>query len=393
MGIVKSVASAVGSFILTLVVSVLKIIFGWLGSAFGWIFTQELNTVQSYIKDQNGIHLGTRFDQLLQFNAIIIPSLAAVVFLLWLVAKGIAGGNSKSSTEEMLKKVIGAMVISTVLTLVIPFAEQLVGALDGALLSVAHLNNNAALGKAFAAITALSTFTGVGPLFMSIIVMSLGLFLAGFLIFMLILAQAAAFLLIYFAPYMVLFRKEGFRESVEGVVAALSLPFIITSVLAVGITTMSTIGVTSTASTAAALGSSVIHLSAMVHGHLVSFPTTLAKNTTSLGKGPTPANPVQSFSAIFGGLLILGAGIFLPFMILKMVFQAGAAMHEAIKSSNQQLAGKIGKPLSGGEDGKLSNFAKKITGGNKKGDGPGGPGSGGGSATDRSGLQDVAVLT
>ena len=331
-GINKAIASALTGVlgdITTAIIHALESLLGWImtqialwiGSMESHIFIAELGLVTSVARDTSNLQVGARFSNLLAFNAVIIPGLAAVAFLVWLIIHAITGGNSKTSTEEMLKRVVGAMAISMVLSLVIPYAEQLVGALDGALMSVVHLNG-AGLGTAFSVWDKMMLLSGPpgGALLFVLIVLLLGLMLAGLLILMLILAHAVAFLLIYFAPYMTLFRKEGFRESVEGVTASIAMPFIIVSILAVGVSTFGSIGTLHTPGVSA-LGH-VAYLSAMVGGHAFRLPMRLASSTTptagsSLPSLFTPINPssiahvsmTTYILSAFSGMLILGSAI------------------------------------------------------------------------------------
>ena len=380
--ILNAPSKYVGSFFTNMIVQGVVAVFTDIGTAVAHAFTAELSLVQKFISNDNLV-FGGSFQKLLDFNAVIIPSLAMLIFLVWLATKGLTGGNSKSSTEEMLKRIMGALVISFVLSLLVDPVEKLVGALDDALISVASVNSQG-LAHTFGTIFAVSSLTGIeDSIFVTLLILFIGLILVGLLILILVVAHAVVFLLIYFAPYLALFRKDGFREAVEGVVAAISMPFIITSILAVGIAAM---GATGTIQTSA-LGSDAANLSAMVGNHLVSFSTALTASSSTV-------DPVQYFSNAFGGILILAAAIFLPKFILSMVFQAGNAIHEAFRSGHQQLAGTASKTLSPtGSDGetKLTRGLTKVFGGGKKSSTGGALGGDSTRNVDRSKLQDEIV--
>jgi hypothetical protein len=374
----------VGSFFTNMIVQGVVAVFTDIGTAVAHAFTAELSLVQKFISNDNLV-FGGSFQKLLDFNAVIIPSLAMLIFLVWLAAKGLSGGNSKSSTEEMLKRIMGALVISFVLSILVDPVEKLVGALDDALISVASVNSQG-LAHTFGTIFAVSSLTGIeDSIFITLLILFIGLILVGLLILILVVAHAAVFLLIYFAPYLTLFRKDGFREAVEGVVAAISMPFIITSILAVGIAAM---GATGTIQTSA-LGSDAANLSAMVGDHLVSFSTAL---TASGGT----VDPVQYFSNAFGGILILFAAIILPKFIIGGIFQAGAAFHDAFEGAAKRTSGRAAGSVLKNSDqekgsGKISRGMHKVFGG--------GDGSSSGEAVtgnskrgvDRSKLQDEII--
>ena len=330
-----------GSFITSMIVG----IFNAIGTALAGAFLAELSLVQDFINNTH-IVFGGNFKTLLGFNAVVIPGLALLVALIWLAAKGLAGGNSKTSTEDIFKRVLGALVVSFVLSLIVNPVQDLIGALDSSLMSLVNTNSQG-LQHTFAAIATTSAIGGIeDSIFISIVILFIGIIIAGALILILILAHAAVFLLVYFAPYLTLFRKDGFREAVEGVVAALSLPFIITSILAVGTATM---GATAAAPTTVG---AITTLSAMVGSHLVSLPTTLTSSTTSI-------SAINYFTNAIGGLLILASAVFLPKSILGMVFQAGSAMHDAFQSGHKQLASTAmnhASPSAPGKEGKISRL-------------------------------------
>jgi len=389
-GALSGTASLSWILVKSIVVAVFQHIFEWIGTALSGVFLAELGMVESFAKDANNINLGGSFAKLMAFNAAVIPALAVVVFLVWLIAKGLAGGNSKASMEEILKRVMGAMVVSFVLSLLIPPVEQVIGALDGVLWGLVGVGSTShGLAMAFGELPVAVAPTGVGDSFIVVvIILFLGLVLAGLLIFMLILAHAVAFLLIYFAPYLTLFRKEGFREAVEGVTAALSLPFIITSILAIGIATMGATGTLQ--SSAPTLGHATTTLSGMIGGHSVSIHTMLAANTTTTPPTPTIANYLSN---VFAGLLILAAAVMLPKFILGMVFQAGAAMHNAFRSAHQESM-SMAKGLSGkGKaviDGVKNKNTDKASGSSAVTSGGQATVTSGGQATDRDNLTEVA---
>lgn len=389
-GALSGTASLSWMLVKPIIVAVFQHIFEWIGTALSGVFLAELGMVESFAKDANNINLGGSFAKLMAFNAAVIPALAVVVFLVWLIAKGLAGGNSKASMEEMLKRVMGAMVVSFVLSLLIPPVEQVIGALDGVLWGLVGVGSTShGLAMAFGELPVAVAPTGVGDSFIVVvIILFLGLLLAGLLIFMLILAHAVAFLLIYFAPYLTLFRKEGFREAVEGVTAALSLPFIITSILAIGIATMGATGTLQ--SSAPTLGHATTTLSGMIGGHSVSIHTMLAGNTTTTPPTPTIANYLSN---VFAGLLILAAAVMLPKFILGMVFQAGAAMHNAFRSAHQESM-SMAKGLSGkgkaAFDGVKNKKTDKASGSSAVTSGGQATVTSGGQATDRDNLAEVA---
>lgn len=342
---------AAGSFLINMIVSGVVAVFDAIGKAMAGMFTAELSLVWKFVSNDN-VLLGGSFKNLLEFNAVVIPGLAMLVFLVWLAAKGMTGGNSKTSTEEMLKRIIGASVVSFALGLLVSPVEKLIGALDDALFQVANVNSQG-LTHTFAGIFTVSALTGIeDSIFITLLILFIGLILVGILILILIVAHAAVFLMVYFAPYLTLFRKDGFREAVEVVVAALSMPFIITSVLAVGIAAM---GATGTVQPAA-LESGATTLSAMIGHHLVHYPISLAKNST--------VSPVQYFSNAFGGILILVSAIIFPRFIIAGIFQAGAAFHDAFHGAAKQPASGGLKALSpgGDESSRLSRGLRKFTG-------------------------------
>ena len=362
-------------------------IFAWLMTPVAAMFSAELGLVQDFAKNDN-LTFGGSFNSLIKFNALVIPGLAMLVFLVWLATKGLTGGNSRTSTEDMFKRILGALVVSFVLSILVSPAEQLVGALDGALLNLVNANGQG-LTHVFGAFAG-ATIVG-GPedvIVISLILVGLGLVLAGLLIIMLILAHAAAFLLIYFAPYLTLFRKDGFREAVEGLAAAISMPFIITSILAVGVATMGATG--SLEPVPAALGHGVRTLNAMAGGHVVGFHIKLA------GKTKPQINWLNYISNSISGLLILAAAIFLPKFILSMIFQAGNAIHDAFRSGQHQLAGKVSGALPDSK-GKLARGGKWALSKAGIGAGTGGGDSNGGGtdsttrAVDRENLQNIAA--
>ncbi len=328
-----------------------------IGKALAGAFLAELSLVQSFINNSHVV-FGGNFGNLMHFNVIVIPGLALLVTLVWLVAKGLTGGNSKTSTEDIIKRVLGALVISLALSIIVGPVETLIGALDSSLMSLVNVNTHG-LQQAFGGIATISAIGGIeDSIFISIVILFLGILIAGALIMILILAHAAVFLLVYFAPYFTLFRKDGFREMAEGVVAALSMPFIITSILAVGIATMGASGTTSVAGVVTTLSSSL-------GGHVVTQSIALASNTTSKS-----ISAVDYFSNAIGGLLILGAAVFMPKFLLGMIFQAGNAIHDAFRSGHQQLAGTAMNAASptGSSGGKISGFLHKKLGGNNNGD-------------------------
>jgi len=339
-----------GSVISSLIVGIFNVI----GKALAGAFLAELSLVQSFINNSHVV-FGGNFGNLMHFNVIVIPGLALLVTLVWLVAKGLTGGNSKTSTEDIIKRVLGALVISLALSIIVGPVESLIGALDSSLMSLVNVNTHG-LQQAFGGIATISAIGGIeDSIFISIVILFLGILIAGALIMILILAHAAVFLLVYFAPYFTLFRKDGFREMVEGVVAALSMPFIITSILAVGIATMGASGTTSVAGVVTTLSSSF-------GGHVVTQSIALASSKS--------ISAVDYFSNAIGGLLILGAAVFMPKFLLGMIFQAGNAIHDAFRSGHQQLAGTAMNAASptGSSGGKISGFLHKKLGGNNNGD-------------------------
>jgi hypothetical protein len=368
-----------GSVISSLIVGIFNVI----GKALAGAFLAELGLVQSFINNSHVV-FGGNFGNLMHFNVIVIPGLAVLVTLVWLVAKGLTGGNSKTSTEDIIRRVLGALVISLALSLVVDPVENLIGALDASLMSLVNVNTHG-LQQAFGAIATISSIGGIeDSIFISIVILFLGILIAGALIMILILAHAAVFLLVYFAPYFTLFRKDGFREMVEGVVATLSMPFIITSILAVGIATMGASGTTAPLA-------GVITLSSSIGGHLVTQLIALASSTSSKS-----ISAVNYFSNAIGGLLILGAAVFMPKFILGMVFQAGNAIHDAFRSGHQQLAGTAMNAASptGSSGGKISGFLHKKLGGNNNGENsstPNGSGVYQGPASTRTVLTDQAL--
>ncbi len=362
-----------GSFITTIIMG----IFHAIGTALAGAFVAELSLVQSFAASDK-LPFGGSYQSLLGFNAIIIPGIAMLVFLVWLVAKGLTGGNSKTSTEDMLKRVIGALVVSFALSLIINPIQDLIGALDSTLMSVAGVGSHG-LATTFGMIATTSAIGGIeDSIFVSIIILVLGMILAGILILILILAHAVVYILIYFAPYLTLFRKDGFREAVEGVTAALAMPFIITSILAIGIATMGATGG----------GLGVQPISGTITGTIGGQTITQAISLTSATTG---VNAVTYLSNALGGILILGAAVVLPKFILSMAFQAGNAIHDAFRSGHQQLAStatNAAKPASGGKLHQLAQFAHSKIGGAKADT----PAPGGDPASEsRTHLQDVAA--
>jgi hypothetical protein len=352
-------------------------IFHAIGTALSGAFLAELSLVQKFVADDK-YPFGGSYQSLLGFNAVVIPGIAMLVFVVWLVAKGLTGGNSKASTEDILKRVTGALVVSFALSLIISPIEELIGALDSTLMSVAGVHGHG-LATAFGAIATTSAIGGIeDSIFVSLIILVLGLILAGMLILILILAHAVVYILVYFAPYLALFRKDGFREAVEGVTAALSLPFIITSILAVGIAIMGATGG----------GLGVQPIGGTITGTVDGQTITQAISLTSA----TSINAVTYIANALGGILILGAAVFLPKFILSMVFQAGNAIHEAVRSGHQQLgsvATNAAKPPSGGKLHQLTQFAHSKLFGGAKDDTPVPPS--GTTFGSRTHLQDVAA--
>lgn len=365
----------------SLITSVIMGIFNAIGAALAGAFLAELKLVQSFAANDN-LPFGGNFEHLLGFNAIVIPGIAMLVFLVWLVGKGLTGGNSKASTEDILKRVIGALVVSFALSLIVNPIQSLIGAMDSALMNVAGASAHG-LSTTFAMIATTSAIGGIeDSIFVSIVILVVGLILAGILILMLILAHAVVYLLIYFAPYLTLFRKDGFREAVEGVTAALAMPFIITSILAVGIAMMG--------ATNGGLGVQPITgtLTGSIGGQTITQAISLTSATTS-------TNAITYFSDALGGLLILGAAVFLPKFILSMAFQAGNAMHDAFRSGHQQLAStatNAAKPAAGGKLHQLAQKASSKLSGSSQGDvSTGSPGADTRTTPGRSSLQDAAM--
>ena len=366
----------------SLITSVIMGIFNAIGAALAGAFLAELKLVQSFAANDN-LPFGGNFEHLLGFNAVVIPGIAMLVFLVWLVGKGLTGGNSKASTEDMLKRVIGALVVSFALSLIVNPIQSLIGAMDSALMNVAGASAHG-LSTTFAMIATTSAIGGIeDSIFVSIVILVVGLILAGILILMLILAHAVVYLLIYFAPYLTLFRKDGFREAVEGVTAALAMPFIITSILAVGIAMMG--------ATNGGLGVQPITgtLSGSIGGQTITQAISLTSATTS-------TNAITYFSDALGGLLILGAAVFLPKFILSMAFQAGNAIHDAFRSGHQQLAStatNAAKPAAGGKLHQLAQKASSKLSGSSQGDvSTGSPGGDTRTTPGRSSLQDAAMV-
>ncbi|WP_298335044.1 hypothetical protein [Ferrimicrobium sp.] len=366
----------------SLITSVIMGIFNAIGAALAGAFLAELKLVQSFAANDN-LPFGGNFEHLLGFNAIVIPGIAMLVFLVWLVGKGLTGGNSKASTEDMLKRVIGALVVSFALSLIVNPIQSLIGAMDSALMNVAGASAHG-LSTTFAMIATTSAIGGIeDSIFVSIVILVVGLILAGILILMLILAHAVVYLLIYFAPYLTLFRKDGFREAVEGVTAALAMPFIITSILAVGIAMMG--------ATNGALGVQPITgtLTGSIGGQTITQAISLTSATTS-------TNAITYFSDALGGLLILGAAVFLPKFILSMAFQAGNAIHDAFRSGHQQLASTAtaaAKPAAGGKLHQLAQKASSKLSGSSQGDvSTSPPGANTRTSPGRSSLQDAAMI-
>ncbi len=308
--------------------------FNLIGQGLAAAFLAELSLVQGFIENSRVVFGGT-FGNLLGFNAVVIPGLAVVVTLVWLAGKGLAGGSSKTSAEDIIKRVLGAFVISFTLSLIVNPIESLIGALDASLMSLVNVNAQG-LQHAFAGIVVF----GGAPIFVALLIILLGLVLAGLLIAILLIAHAAVFLLVYFAPYFALFRKDGFREMVEGVTAALSMPFIITSILAIGIATMGAAG----GAQPQAGAITAIPFTGVVDGHAVAASMSLT------AASPSPSLVGYLANAI-SGLLILGAAVFLPKFLVSMVFQAGTAIHNAFHAGHEQkfraATGAIGAKAQG----------------------------------------------
>ena len=384
------IGSFVGSYIAKFIGEMLLAAFSWLMTPAKDIFIAELQLVVDFAKDDRLVFGGT-FQSLIKFNAFVIPGMASAVFLVWLVAKGLTGGNSKTSMEEMLKRVMGAMVISMVLSLLVNPAEQVVGALDGALLSLVQVNSQG-LTRIFAVLAlASSTVSPVGIIVLSLIIIFCGMVLAGLLVTILLFAHAAAFILIYFAPYLTLFRRDGFRESVEGLGAAIATPFMVTSVLAIGIATMGATGTLEPVP--AALGQGVHALTAMFGGHAVVVQTQLVGNSQPVA----PSNLVTLIANSLSGLLILVAAIFLPPMLIAKVFQSAHDFHGALQAGHKELAGKVTSGISGAE-GKFGKAAERVKSAfgrsgsaNAASSSSSGVSAPGEEAVDRSALADSAI--
>ena len=90
----------------------------------------------------------------------LFPGLAVLVTLVWLVAKGLTGGNSKTSTEDIIRRVLGARVISLALSLVVDPVENLIGALAASLMSLVTVTTHG-LQQAFGAIATVSAVGGI----------------------------------------------------------------------------------------------------------------------------------------------------------------------------------------------------------------------------------------
>lgn len=248
----------------------------------------------------------------------------------------------------------------------------------------------------------------IDVLMLSVIVLGIGLVLAALMIFILLLAHAAVFLIVYFAPYIVLFKKDGFHLVAEGAVAALSMPFVITSVIAVGITVMGATGTlpSASASSATNTGSNGAVTTtttpptssggSFACGHLgncakpasfvltniqqVSYVTAAASSGMCVHTGTCPTPPVSppttsgtsltngsgasgssggstSSSGVvtyltdaFGGLLILASSLILPKMVVGMIFQHGGQMFNAMHQNGQDgvshISGRASKGMS-----------------------------------------------
>ena len=386
-------------------------LFAWLGKALASAFTGELSLVNAFI-DNTTYLFGGSFGKLLSFNAEVIPALAMVAFLAWLVGKGLSLGGGNSSFEQIFKRVIGSMIISLLLSIMIPQVVSLISALDSRIMSITSAGTNGLASVLGSAMVGTAIVGGgsapIDVLMLSVIVLGIGLVLAALMIFILLLAHAAVFLIVYFAPYIVLFKKDGFHLVAEGAVAALSMPFVITSVIAVGITVMGATGTlpSASASSATNTGSNGAVTTtttpptssggSFACGHLgncakpasfvltniqqVSYVTAAASSGMCVHTGTCPTPPVSppttsgtsltngsgasgssggstSSSGVvtyltdaFGGLLILASSLILPKMVVGMIFQHGGQMFNAMHQNGQDgvshISGRASKGMS-----------------------------------------------
>ena len=386
-------------------------LFAWLGKALASAFTGELSLVNTFI-DNTTYLFGGSFGKLLSFNAKVIPALAMVAFLAWLVGKGLSLGGGNSSFEHIFKRVIGSMIISFLLSIMIPQVVSLISALDGRIMAITSAGTNGLASVLGSAMVGTAIVGGgsapIDVLMLSVIVLGIGLVLAALMIFILLLAHAAVFLIVYFAPYIVLFKKDGFHLVAEGTVAALSMPFVITSVIAVGITVMGATGTlpSASASSATNTGSNGAVTTtttpptssggSFACGHLgncakpasfvltntqqVSYvtaaassgmcvhtgtcatppvgpPTTSGTSLTngsgasgSSGGSTSSSGVVTYLTDAFGGLLILASSLILPKMVVGMIFQHGGQMFNAMHQNGQDgvshISGRASKGMS-----------------------------------------------
>lgn len=290
-----------------------------------WIVAHVLNSIAGAIGDAinagiswlvqsltsiTALHFGTRYVALYEVGLWIAGLCATGVLL---VAAGVAAvkGSLKPIGDAVARVFVGIVASFALLTIVL-MLQNVVHGLDLALLStLSHSNQQvgAAVSAALAAVFGTGIVLGFSGPFLFILIGLVVLLGIVTLFAVLALTSAIAYLACFFAPIAFVFSAKSARKVLEIIFAMIVTPFVITAIIAVGVSVLAT------------------------------SRTTAAAPVVALGH-----------FLIGGGIVWLG--VFAPFLVLKMLPIAEssiAQLHQTHQSVGRavQGGGSVGRMATG----------------------------------------------
>lgn len=207
----------------------------YIASAIGGALGSAVKDLGSFMSNSTQVTIGSRYAALMILSA-KITALLGVFVVLFAAARAALTGDLARLGHDLVR-VMGAVLAGFVLIQLVPICELVIHALTGAVAatfaaSSVQLAGGLATGLGVAGAVGLLTGTT------ALIAIVLGLvLLAGILMvfIVLVLAQVLVYIAVYFIPLAWVFSPRFGRRLTELAAVMLTTPFIITSILAVGL--------------------------------------------------------------------------------------------------------------------------------------------------------------
>jgi hypothetical protein len=201
----------------------------------GDAIAKALAALGSALANNTSVTIGTRYSELLRTDAVLAAFVGAGV-LLFAAARAALSGDAARLGHDVIRVLLG-VVSGFLLLALIPLVETAVHAMASAVASTftgSATDLTSGLAAALVGTGVAAWFTGVG-FFLAVILGGVLLVVVLILYATLILAQAVAYIAAFFVPLAVVLSPRLGRKVLELLVVALATPFLIVSILAVGI--------------------------------------------------------------------------------------------------------------------------------------------------------------